>query len=107
MKLTLQFGFNEPKRQISWWQEVGDFPHLVLYKGKKWEFIMYQEDPAKQVDHIFFFGEIQNYDPNWYATTYVDIDKYINDGAGDKCDCGAIYTSFKDKHMFFCPKWVK
>lgn len=107
MKLILQFGINEPKRQINWWNQIKEFPHLVLYKGKKWEFVMYDEDPSKQVDYICMFGEIQSYDPNWHATIYADISGYLDSGPGGKCECGSIYTSFPQSHMFFCPKWTK
>lgn len=107
MKLSLQFGLNEPKRKINWWQTIKEFPYLVLYKDKKWEFVIYEEDPTKQVDYICTFGEIHSYDPNWHSTEYVDISAYLDNGWGGKCECGAVYTSFPQMHMIFCPKWVK
>jgi hypothetical protein len=107
MKLKLQFGLNEPAREVNWWQQVTDFPHLVLYKNKKWQFEMYGPDQTNQVDQICYFSEVASYDPNWYATTYQDISGWLDNGYGAKCECGAIYTSFPQAHMFFCPKWSK
>ena len=107
MKLKLQFGTIEPKRDVTWWQGVTNFPTLVIYKGNKWEFVMYQPDDTGQSDFILFFGEIYSYNPNFYATTYIDIDYMFNAGYSGNCECGAAYTSFKDGHMFFCKKWTK
>lgn len=106
MKLKMHFGLNEPARIINWWQTIKDFPPLVLYKKKKWEFAIYDTDQSKQVDYICHFSPLQTYDPNWHATTYVDIDYLFNTGYG-KCECGAEYTSFPWDHMKFCPKWTK
>lgn len=107
MKLRLQFGLAEPPREITWWQGVKDFPNLVLYKKKKWEFVMYAADTANQVDYICNFSEIQNYNPNWHATTYTDIDHLFNVGYGSKCECGAFYSSFPWDHLKYCPKYTK
>jgi hypothetical protein len=68
---------------------------------------MYGDDHTHKVDHICWFSEVATYDPNWYATTYTNIDNLLSDGHGSKCECGAIYTSFPHAHMLFCPKWSK
>jgi hypothetical protein len=107
MKLVLQFGPLEPKREVNWWQAVQDFPSLVIHKNKKWEFVMYQEDPLRNVDYICYFSEINTFDPNYHAVTYKNIDEMFDTSWGSRCECGAIYTSFKDHHMFFCPKWTR
>lgn len=105
MKLGLKFGLNEPLREVNWWQPVKDFYPLVKYKNKKWEFAFYQEDPSKKVDYICTFGEIQSWDPAYYVDTYEDIERMFNTGYGPKCECGSIYTSFPQMHMFYCPRW--
>lgn len=107
MRLSLKFGMAEPTRQCNWWQHITKFPYLVLYKGRKYEFVMYDEDPSGQVDYICRFSEVPSYDPNWHATIYQDIDHLFDEGYGEKCACGAAYTSFPQIHMFFCPKWSK
>lgn len=107
MKLRLHFGLAEPPREINWWQHVQDFYPLVLFKGKKWEFTMYKEDQHNPDILMCYFSEIQTYDPNWHSTTYYNIDSLLNTGYGSKCECGAVYTSFPQAHMFYCPKWTK
>ncbi len=107
MKLKIQFGINEPKREVNWWQGIKEFPSLVLYKGNKWEFVMYDKDPTMQCDYICIFSEIQSYNPTWHATTYQNIDYLFEAGWGGKCECGAAYTSFPNGHMFMCKKWTK
>lgn len=106
MRLALQFGLAEPIREINWWQPVSSFYPLVLYKGKKYEFVTWDEDLTKKVDYICVFAEVRSFDPTWYATTYENIDNLLGLGAGG-CECGAIYTSFPQFHMFFCPRWSK
>lgn len=107
MRIKLQFGINEPLREIGWWKTITEFPNLVLYRGNKWEFVMYREDDTGESDYIFIFGEIRSYDPNWHATTYENIDYMFNSPYSDKCECGAIFTSFPNAHMFMCKKWKK
>ena len=107
MRLKIQFGLVEPEREVEWWQRVEDFPHLVIFKGVKWEFIAILDDPMKKADHICVFSQVKSYDPAWNATTYEDIDRMFNTGYGDRCECGSIYTSAPMIHMFYCPKWRK
>lgn len=107
MKLRLQFGLIEPKRDINWWKRPEDFPHLVMYKNKKWQFAMILDDPTHKVDHVCVFEEVQKWDAAWHATTYEEVDHLFDTGFGGRCECGAVYTSFPDIHMFYCPKWSK
>lgn len=105
MKLGLRFGALEPQRNINWRQQVTDFPYLVLYKGNKYEFIMYGDDNTKQVDYICHFGELKSTNPAWNKK-FEDISRYLDDGP-NKCECGAIYSSFPWDHMRFCKQWSK
>ena len=107
MKLKLQFGYNEPKRDVNWYGQITSFPSLVLYKGKKWEFVVYQDDPTKEADHIFIFGELHGYDPQYNSPDFQNIDHMFDSGYSGKCECGAAYSNFKWDHMRFCPKWSK
>jgi len=106
MKLSLHFGLTEPKRTIYWHGEIGEFPTLILFKGSKWEFVLYQRDDTGVVDYICNFSEVPPYDPNFHATTYKNID-HLFESYGRKCECGAIYTSFPWDHMRMCPKWER
>lgn len=105
MKLTLKFGLYNPPRMANWWDDITKFPSLVLYKGKKWEFVIYDHDPSGETAWICIFSEIAMHDTNWYSMDYVDIDHLLHNVSG--CDCGAQYTSFSWDHMRFCPKWSK
>jgi hypothetical protein len=91
---------------MQWWQSIKDFPVLVLFKSKKWEFAMYSPDSTNRVAYICYFSEVKSFDPNFYATTYVDITDTILGIGWDKCECGAIYSSFPWDHMRFCKKWI-
>src|SRR5581483_8954716 len=106
MKLTLHFGLSGSKVEMNWWKEIKDFPYLVTYKDKKYELVIYEEDLTGASDYNCVFAGVQSYDPNWHATVYVSIESMMGYG-GTKCECGAIYTSFPQIHMFFCPKWTK
>lgn len=107
MKIGLKFG-SAPTESIEWDKAISDFPHLVMYNSKKWEFVAYDEDPANVYDHVFYFGEVKTYDPNWYATTYVDMDlMFFFHAPSVPCECGAKHTSFPQIHMSFCPLWRK
>ena len=101
MKLGLQFGAFEPQRIVNWSSPIKDFPSLVIYKDKKWEFVIYDLDQTGQTSWICNFSEVQSYDPNYYATTYVNVE-YMFTTAG--CQCGSAHGG---GHMFFCPKWTK
>ncbi len=102
MKLKLQFGLNEPPLLFDWPSRVDDFPGLVLYKKTKWEFVIYDDDDTGEAKYVFTFSRVQNYDPNWYATTYVDIDSLI--ASTKECGCGA---KGGEGHFLFCPKWTR
>lgn len=101
MKLKLLFGTDE--LSYAWFQQISDFPYLVLFKGKKWEFIFHNEDDQNQFDRIFYFAQVKSYDPNWYATVYHDLDKEIYSRL--TCECGSDKHGFAG-HAQWCPKWV-
>jgi hypothetical protein len=107
MKIRLQFGLIEPHRDINWYQTITDFPHFVLYKGDKWQFEMYGSDPFQNIDYVCYFSPVRKDNPLYTSQAYENIDQLINPGWGTKCECGAIYTSAPQIHMFFCPLWKK
>lgn len=102
MKIQASFGIDGIKREVNWWGNIQDFPKLFSFKEKKWEWVMYDKDPTQRVDYILIFSELPPSDPLFYQDME-DFDKrflIIN-----KCECGALYTSFPDFHMTFCPLW--
>jgi hypothetical protein len=102
MKLDLQFGSDHV--EYIWWQPIKEFHGLVIYRGKKWEFAMYGDDPTKKFDVICHFSEVRSYDPNWYATVYYDLDKEFYSKLA--CECGSDKHGFAG-HADWCPKWIK
>ena len=90
---------------VNWWNEVTEFHQLVIHNNSKWEFVAYQPDPSKQVDWILIFTPVPSYDPNYQATTYVDVDKILHNLGGNGCECGASFSSFGWDHMRFCKLW--
>lgn len=107
MKIRLQFGLIEPHRDIDWWQKVTDFPHFVLYKGDKWQFEMYGTDPFQNIDYVCYFSPVRKDDPLYTSQNYESLESLLNPGYGNKCECGARYSSFEWDHMRFCPLWKK
>lgn len=106
MRFRVDFGESGPKKEISWYQSLESFPKLLRQGGKKWEWFMYDKDKSGMYDYVLIFVPLPTYDPN-YCVDMPDIDEMLGVRGGDKCECGAIYTSFPNAHMFFCPKWIK
>jgi hypothetical protein len=106
MRLRIDFGKYGPKEEISWWQPLDAFPKLLRYGGKKWEWLMYGKDESGVYGRILIFVPLSTCDPNYYVDM-PDFDEMLGVRGDDKCQCGAIHTSFPDAHMFFCPKWTK
>lgn len=107
MKVRVDFGFHGPKREVNWYSDIRSFPSIFRFDGKYWEAQMFLEDANANVDYIILFSELKHFDPTYYTVKVEDFDRFFNNPFGDKCECGAIYTSFPQIHMFFCPKWSK
>jgi hypothetical protein len=106
MRLKLQFGLNEPKREVNWWDTIKNFPTMVLYKNRKWRFTYYEPDETKQSDFICTFSEILSSGLTYHIATYQNIDYLFDTGWGGSCECGQAYEP-GSRHMFFCNKWSK
>ncbi len=103
MKLTLNFGLNGAKKQIDWYRDLMDFPKLIRFQNAKWEWAIYSNVGK---DYELTFSQIPTYDPSFYVDmpSFEDMFEW---GATDRCQCGAVYSSFSWDHMRFCPKWTK
>lgn len=106
MKLKIEFGHNGSQRIFNWYRDVEDFPHLIKHNGKNWAWIMYDTDKTGHADYVLFYSEVPAYDLEYgiYAKT---LDEILGGSLDNSCECGAIYTSFPNHHMFFCPKWSR
>jgi hypothetical protein len=105
MKLRIDFG-QIARKEVNWYNSLEDFPKLLSYHGKRYEWFMYDKDKSGQTDYILTFSELPTYDPNYYAEME-DFDAIFGGAMGIQCECGAIYTSFPQFHMFYCKKWRK
>ena len=106
LKLQLQFGIpGGRKKNIEWKKELKEFPKIVKFEGKRWEWIMYDKSKTGN-DYDLAFGRISD-ETDLGGLPVPCIEEMFPDGWAAKCECGAIYTSFPEEHMFFCPKWRK
>jgi hypothetical protein len=105
MRLRVDFGPNI-RKEVNWYSALDDFPKFMTYAGKRYEWFMYDRDPNKQVDYVLSFSELPSFDPNYYVEME-DFDLMFGGSMGIKCECGAIYTSFPQIHMFMCKLWRK
>jgi hypothetical protein len=101
MKLTINFGHNGTKKEVNWYRDLMDFPKLMRFQSAKWEWAMYHNTGP---DYELTFSQIATYDPNYYVDmpSFEDMFEW---GVNDKCECGAIYTSFAWDHLRYCKKY--
>src|ERR1017187_6007492 len=103
MRLKLIFCSSGTK-EVYWNKTLAEFPKLVAYYGKKWEWAIYESDDTGHCDWVCTFVEVASYDPNWWAT-YTDVNNLYGQDE-DGCECGAKFSSFSWDHMRFCKKWT-
>lgn len=104
MKVKVNFGFSAVK-EANWWGEVDSFPKIISLNGDKWEFVFYDTDPSKHFDYILTFSPLPYYHINFNADCNT-WDYYFGGNSG-KCECGSIYSSFPQGHMFYCRLYKK
>lgn len=103
MRLNVHFGLID-KKEINWHQDIMDFPKIINYLDRNYEWFVYDKDPTGRFDWILNFSEIPAYDPayNIKAQTWNEL---FAGRINNSCECGSNYTSFPNHHMFYCPKW--
>ena len=104
MRIRVQFGFAHVK-EVYWYKPIENFPHIIKFLGKNYEWVMYDKDLTGKVDTILIFSEIPSYDPNYNVYCPIWSDMYKDDWMA--CECGADFTSFPNFHMFYCRKWTR
>ena len=103
MKIRVKFTSFEVK-DVSWWRDIESFPPLINFKGKNYEWAMYDKDLTGTVDWVLIFSELPSYDKNYKADC--PVWEHMFDSKND-CECGAAMTSFSWDHMRYCKKWEK
>jgi hypothetical protein len=101
MYLKIKFGLNGKEKTLSWYQKIEDFPKLLRFEGKKWEWIVYNAIGGG--DYELVYSEIPTYDPSFY----IDMPSFeeLFPGNEQKCECGAHFSSFSWDHFRYCSKW--
>ena len=106
MRLRIDFGVNGARKEVGWYKSLDDFPHFFTYGGKKWEWAAYDRDFSGDIDYVLIYSEIPHFDPNYY-TDMPSWESIFGIRTSNGCECGSIYTSFPQAHMFYCPMWRK
>ena len=107
MRLKLNFDQTEPSREVNWWKRIEDFPALLTYKGKKWEFIMYDKSLTFGVDFDCQFVKIDTWTQTFWQAEFTSLESLTGEDKKFECQCGAIHTEFPQFHMFYCPLWTR
>jgi len=100
MKLVINFGLNI-KKEVYWYKDVMDFPKLIRFNGNKWEWSMYQSSGN---GYDLIFSQVATYDPNYYVDM-PSFEEMFEWDSTNKCECGAIYSSFNWDHLRYCSRW--
>lgn len=104
MRLRVQFGLIDTK-EVFWYRPLEQFPQLIRFIGKNYEWVVYDTDPSGQVDTILVYSELPTHDPNFGVSCPTWNELFGDSNAG--CECGAAFSSFNWDHMRFCKKWTK
>ena len=104
MRLGVKFGDFETK-EVNWYKPLDEFPQLIKYLGRNYEWVFYDRDTVGILDRILVYAELPKFDPNHGAECPVWNELFPVDPYG--CVCGAKYSSFTWDHMRFCGKWQK
>ena len=102
MKLKVLFGTIDEKR-VNWWKDIQDFPNIINFLGRNYEWVTYDKDLTGDVDMILMYSELQTYDPNYLALCPKWTELFPETVGG--CECGS--TPKSPGHMFFCKLWRK
>ena len=86
MRLVISFGLTT-KKEVDWHRDVMDFPKLLRFQGKKWEWAMYN---GSGQNYELTFSLLSSYDStfNMDMPSFEDLFEY---GSYNKCECGAVY----------------
>ncbi len=102
MRLRVVFGF-VGTHDVVWWKPLPDFPNIIKYLGKNYEWVTY-DDTTKDVDYVLTFSALSSYDLNYDVQCPDWKDLFKEDTGG--CDCGAKHSkSFPWDHMRMCKLW--
>jgi hypothetical protein len=102
VRLKLKFGIDATPIQCDWQKKILDFPKVVSYNFRNWEWIVYNDvGTIAGTMYELIFGELKIYDPRAIEDhpTLAEIIGESNDG---KCDCGGDNNPGSGGHWIFC-----
>ena len=104
MRLRIQFGLIDTK-EVFWWQEVLDFPKLIKFCGRNFEWVFYGTDDTNAVDYVLTFSDLPSYHSEYHTDCVRWTDLFPEHVGG--CECGSKYDRNGPTHMFYCLMWSK
>lgn len=110
MKISLIL--DNDKHTVTWDKEINEFPNVVQYDNKYWEWVCFEKDPSGFADQVLFFGQTREeaLPVNLFGQLFPvpNLREMFNLTENDEpCWCGAKFSSFPNHHMIKCPKWIK
>lgn len=105
MTLSLSFGLHSAPIIMTWNKAITDFPKVINYAYRNWEWIMYEVSKTAFVEYDLVFGELKIYDPR--ALEIHPTLASLSDGSEDICDCGADKHPKSGGHWKFCKIYGK
>jgi hypothetical protein len=111
MKLSLVFDEND-RHTVEWDKDLSDFPNVVKYDGKYWQWGMWDDDQFGLVHKVLYFGKMKEealpMDMFGFVMPVPDLHEMFNIKKYlEPCGCGAKFSSFPNHHMIKCPRWSK
>ena len=101
MRLKIAFGYKSIEKIVDWNRDVTDFPKLIKFDGRRWEWVTYNSPDGLTYELVF--SQIPTFDPNFYADMPDFETMFPNSEI--KCECGARFSSFGFDHMRMCKLW--
>lgn len=102
MQLSIKFGLDSGPKLITWDKNINDFPRLIKFQGKKWEWFMYNDIGNGVIE--LNYSQIATYDPNFYIDTMENFEDLFKTNE-IKCECGSAYGPFEWDHFRYCKMW--
>jgi hypothetical protein len=106
MRLKLYFLPDQTPIQMDWNKKVLDFPKIVNYKYRNWEWFMYNPLDSAGTEWELKFTELKIYDPR-ALECHPTLSEVMDDAASYKCDCGAEKNPDTGGHWQFCKLYKK
>jgi hypothetical protein len=106
MRLKLYFLPDKVPIQMDWNKPVLDFPKVVNYKYRNWEWFMYNQVSSASLEFELNFSELKSYDPR-ALECHPTLSEIMDEASRYVCDCGADKNRDTGGHWKFCKLYGK